>query len=73
MGKTKAIKDYTKVRKAMKLNQTAFWGRLGVTQSSGCRYEKKVAPVPASVAMLAHIIYIEGHPADAADFAFTGK
>ena len=57
----------------MKLNQTAFWGRLGVTQSSGCRYEKKVAPVPASVAMLAHIIYIEGNPADAADFAFTGK
>ena len=70
MAKRKVIKDYKKIRNQMKLTQAEFLGRLGVMQSSGSRYESKKAAVPESLAMLADIIYIQGHPADAADYSF---
>lgn len=34
-----ATKDYRKLREKLGENQAAFWGRVGVTQSAGSRYE----------------------------------
>lgn len=62
------IKDYRLVRVKMKLNQTEFWGRVGVTQSAGSRYEKQGRIVPKSVAVLAHQAYIQGLPVDVRDY-----
>lgn len=40
------IKEY---RNARRENQTTFWGRVGVTQSSGCRYEnERTMPIQIS-------------------------
>ena len=39
------------------LNQTEFWGRVGVTQSSGSRYEADTLPVPQTVAALLELAY----------------
>lgn len=46
-----AVKDPKAVRLAAKLNQKDFWGRLGVTQSGGSRYETGRG-MPTPVAML---------------------
>lgn len=39
------------VRREMGINQTTFWGRVGVSQTCGSRFESNRA-VPMSVAML---------------------
>ena len=52
----------------MRLNQTEFWGRLGVGQSGGSRYESGVTPVPLQTAALAHAVYIEGLDFDVRDY-----
>lgn len=57
------IKDYRSLRRRMDLNQSEFWGRLGVTQSGGSRYEDG-RKVPRAVAVLARLIYIEGKDID---------
>lgn len=44
-------------REKLKLNQTDFWGRVGVTQSAGSRYEAGVCEVPKPVRMLISLAY----------------
>ena len=65
--KTALIKDYKTLRTKLRLNQTEFWNRLGVTQSGGSRYESG-RPVPKSTAILAHMVYIKGMEIDAREF-----
>lgn len=38
------------------MNQSAFWGRVGVTQSGGSRYESE-RNIPQPVRLLLHIAY----------------
>ena len=45
------------------MNQSQFWGRIGVTQSGGSRYESE-RNIPQPVRLLLHIAYA---PADRAD------
>lgn len=66
--KTPLIKDYKTLRANMRLNQAEFWGRLGVTQSGGSRYENGRS-VPKAVAILAHLVYVQGQDICASDFA----
>lgn len=61
------IKDYKTLRVKMRLNQTEFWSRIGVTQSGGSRYEGG-SKVPKAVAILAHLVYIKGMDIDAREF-----
>ena len=65
--KIKRISDYRMLRARLNLNQTEFWGRLGATQTAGCRYENG-RRVPKSVATLAHRIYIMNDNIDARDY-----
>jgi hypothetical protein len=51
----------------LRLNQTEFWNRLGVTQTCGSRYESGHT-VPKSVAVLAYQAYIKGDPVDVREF-----
>jgi transcriptional regulator with XRE-family HTH domain len=48
--------DPLAVRHATGLNQSEFWGRLGVTQSGGSRYERG-RPCPAPVCLLLDVAY----------------
>ena len=45
------------------MNQSQFWGRVGVTQSGGSRYES-ARNIPQPVRLLLHIAYA---PADRSD------
>ena len=65
--KISLIKDYRTLRVQMRLNQTEFWNRVGVTQSGGSRYEDG-RKVPKTVAVLAHEVYIKGSNIDARDY-----
>ncbi len=38
-------------------NQTAFWSRVGITQSGGSRYENGQCYIPEPVAMLLDLVY----------------
>lgn len=49
--------DLIKTRHAAGLNQTEFWGRVGLKQSTGCRYERERRKLPTPVAMLIEIAY----------------
>lgn len=66
-SKQQPITDYRKLRLKLDLNQSEFWGRLGVTQSGGSRYESTRKP-PKPVAVLAHVIYIQKLDIDARNF-----
>ena len=68
-AKKKLISNYKRVRTKMQLTQTEFWGRLGVTQSAGSRYESSSNAVPHAVAVLARLIYIDAAEIDARDYA----
>lgn len=46
------------LRKGMGLNQAVFWGRIGVTQSGGSRYETG-RRMPKTVRMLIEIAYCD--------------
>lgn len=65
--KIQTIKDYRALRRKLDLNQGEFWGRLGVTQSGGSRYESGRA-VPKAVSVLAHLVYIKGQEIDAREY-----
>lgn len=65
--KTPLIRDYRTLRTKLRLNQTEFWSRLGVTQSAGSRYEAG-RYVPKPTAILAHLIYIKGSELDAREY-----
>jgi len=59
-GTSEEIKAF---RRKHGMNQSAFWGRVGVTQSGGSRYESE-RNIPQPVRLLLHIAYA---PADRAD------
>ena len=40
--------DYKTLRTKLRMNQTEFWSRIGVTQSGGSRYEGR-PPGPARI------------------------
>lgn len=44
--------DYKTLRTKLRMNQTEFWSRIGVTQSGGSRYEGgRPAPAPTQIAI----------------------
>ena len=53
------IKNYRQLRATTGLNQSDFWGRIGVTQSAGSRIESG-RKAKKSTAVLAHLVYVEG-------------
>lgn len=53
-----------KVRKSKGLTQDEFWGRVGVEQSVGSRYEKGSHPMPESILTLLTLAYGEQQQAD---------
>lgn len=65
--KIKLIGDYKVLRTQLRLNQSQFWNRLGVTQSAGSRYESG-RDVPKPTAILAHLIYVQKQEISAAEF-----
>lgn len=54
------------LRRQAGLSQKAFWKPLGVTQSTGCRYESGDLPLPPSVRILLVAVYVCGLSIDAA-------
>ena len=55
---TPSISDLKKYRISKRESQEKFWGRFGVTQSSGSRFETGLA-IPAPVALLLKL-YVNG-------------
>lgn len=54
MAKKNPLADLTAYRKARGENQATFWGRFGVTQSGGSRYESgRELPTPVVMLVLA--------------------
>ena len=51
---SKKLKTVLDLRKSLGLNQTEFWGPLGVTQSGSSRYERG-RRIPKPVAILLEI------------------
>lgn len=49
--------DVRSLRARLELRQDQFWGRIGVKQSAGSRYESGGNPLPLHVAWLIHIAY----------------
>lgn len=47
------------LREKLGLNQSQFWGCLGVSQSGGCRYESG-RTVPRPVRKLVWLVYVSG-------------
>ena len=45
------------MRKSRKLSQAKFWNRVGITQTTGCRYENAKLELPAPIAVLLTIAY----------------
>ncbi|CAM5529303.1 hypothetical protein TMEC54S_00233 [Thauera mechernichensis] len=45
------------LRKKLRLNQTVFWLKVGVMQSTGCRYEKRERDIPLPVQFLLQLTY----------------
>lgn len=46
------------IRHRLGLSQTEFWGRIGVTQSGGSRYENG-RPMPRPVQALLQLVHVE--------------
>lgn len=49
-----AVREY---RKNSGLNQASFWGRIGVTQSGGSRYESGSREIPQTIMTLLQLAY----------------
>ncbi len=50
--------DAREIRRKLGLNQQQFWGRLGVTQSGGSRYESG-RNMPRPVQQLLRLVHVE--------------
>lgn len=63
MKRTKnPLADLATFRKSLGENQSQFWGRFGVTQSGGSRYETgRSLPLPVAILVLA---FAEAHLSD---------
>jgi transcriptional regulator with XRE-family HTH domain len=53
----KRLSAVLQLRKQLGLNQSEFWGRLGISQSGGSRYEKENRGMPTPVSILLDIAY----------------
>lgn len=49
--------DTVAIRKKAGLNQTEFWGKVGVTQSGGSRYESGINEISTQTAVLLELVY----------------
>lgn len=49
--------DLAQARSRVRLSQVEFWGAIGVSQSSGSRYEIGALPTPEPVALLLDLTY----------------
>jgi len=56
LDKTISGKQAAALRRNLRLSQTEFWTRLGVTQSGGSRYEAD-RPIPRTVYLLMQLAY----------------
>lgn len=57
-----SVSDLRRIRIGKRESQEKFWGRFGVTQSSGSRFETGLA-IPAPVALLLKL-YVSGKLSD---------
>jgi hypothetical protein len=57
-GRIEALADLRQLRISKRESQEKFWGRFGVTQSSGSRFETGLS-IPAPVAILLKL-YVNG-------------
>jgi transcriptional regulator with XRE-family HTH domain len=62
------ISNPREIRKRLKINQSEFWSKIGVTQSGGSRYESGRA-LPRPVRELVRLVYIKGVPLEIANGA----
>jgi transcriptional regulator with XRE-family HTH domain len=53
------------LRKAAGLSQEQFWSRVGVSQASGCRYERQTAEIPPPVRILIAAVHVASLNLDA--------
>jgi transcriptional regulator with XRE-family HTH domain len=53
----KKVSALLRLRKRLGLNQSEFWGCVGISQSGGSRYEKENRGLPVPVRMLLDIAY----------------
>jgi hypothetical protein len=61
-ARTAGVRDLRQLRISKRESQEKFWGRFGVTQSSGSRFETGLA-IPAPVAILLKL-YVNGKLSD---------
>lgn len=59
MRNTPRIANPGDIRRKLGLNQSEFWGKIGVTQSGGSRYESG-RNMPRPVRELLRLVHIEG-------------
>jgi transcriptional regulator with XRE-family HTH domain len=59
MRNTTRIPNPGDIRRKLGLNQSEFWGKIGVTQSGGSRYESG-RNMPRPVRELLRLVHIEG-------------
>ncbi len=59
MRNTNRIPNPGDIRRKLGLNQSEFWGKIGVTQSGGSRYETG-RNMPRPVRELLRLVHIEG-------------
>lgn len=59
MRNTARIANPGDIRRKLGLNQSEFWGRIGVTQSGGSRYESG-RNMPRPVRELLRLVHVEG-------------
>lgn len=48
------------LRDQAKEPQPVFWARVGITQSTGCRYERGMMSPPKPVRLLLYAVYVAG-------------
>jgi len=61
-----AIPNPRDIRKRLRMNQSEFWSRIGVTQSGGSRYESGRS-LPKPVRELVRLVYLRNVPLDIAN------
>jgi transcriptional regulator with XRE-family HTH domain len=62
------VPDPRGLRKQLRMNQSEFWSRIGVTQSGGSRYESGRS-LPKPVRELLRLVYLRGVPLEIANGA----
>lgn len=60
------IPNPREIRKRLRMNQSEFWSKIGVTQSGGSRYESGRS-LPRPVRELVRLVYLKGVPLEIAN------